>query len=121
MTEKTKYPIEFLNAIKELKDKGIIAGVKGKKDVVKLTSMGLTSSFFISRCLTSWSNFIAIKSKAIIVKMLNDEIKDSHDTTLSEKEFDDVNGWDIQGDDNKIFECGWISALKYIKYKVEEK
>ena len=36
------------------------------------------------------SNFIAIKSKATIVKMLNDEIEDSHNTTLSEKEFDDV-------------------------------
>jgi|TARA_R100001530_G_scaffold134844_1_gene110578 hypothetical protein len=67
------------------------------------------------------SDFIAIKSKATILKMLDDEIKDSHDTTLSEKEFDDVNGWDIQGDDNKIFECGWISALKYMKQKVEEK
>ena len=40
MTEKTKYPIEFLNAVKELKDKGIIAEVKGKKDVVKLTKKG---------------------------------------------------------------------------------
>jgi predicted transcriptional regulator len=40
MTEKTKYPIEFLNAIKELKDKGIIAEVKGTKDTVKLTKKG---------------------------------------------------------------------------------
>ena len=38
--KQTKYPIEFLNAIKELKDKGIIAEVKGKKDVVKLTKKG---------------------------------------------------------------------------------
>jgi len=36
----TKYPIEFLNAIKELKDTGIIAEVKGKKDTVKLTKKG---------------------------------------------------------------------------------
>ena len=67
------------------------------------------------------SNFIAIKSKATILKMLNDEIKHAHKNFLSEKEFDDVNGWDIQGDDNKIFECGYISALQHIKYKVEEK
>ena len=66
------------------------------------------------------TDFIAIKSKATILKMLGDEIKEAHED-LSEKEFDDVNGWDIQGDDNKIFECGWISALKYMKQKVEEK
>ena len=67
------------------------------------------------------SDFIAIKSKGTIVKMLQDEIKDSHDTALSKKEFDKVNDWDMQGDDNKIFDCGWISALKYMKNKVEAK
>ena len=67
------------------------------------------------------SDFIAIKSKGTIVKMLQDEIKDSYDTALSKKEFDKVNDWDMQGDDNKIFDCGWISALKYMKNKVEEK
>ena len=40
MTDKTKYPIEFLNAIKKLKDSGIIAEIKGKKDTVKLTKKG---------------------------------------------------------------------------------
>jgi len=67
------------------------------------------------------SDFIAIKSKGTIVKMLQDEIKDSHDTALSKKEFDKVNDWDMKGDDNKIFDCGWISALKYMKNKVEAK
>ena len=67
------------------------------------------------------SNFIAIKSKATILKMLDNEIKFSHQIILSEKEFDDVNGWDIQGDDNKIFECGWISALQHIKNEVGKK
>ena len=66
------------------------------------------------------SDFIAIKSKATILKMLDDEIKEAHED-LPEKEFNDVNDWDIQGDDNKIFECGWISALKYIKNEVEKK
>lgn len=66
------------------------------------------------------TDFIAIKSKATILKMLGDEIKEAHED-LPEKEFNDVNDWDIQGDDNKIFECGWISALKYMKQKVEEK
>ena len=49
------------------------------------------------------SDFIAIKSKATILKMLGDEIKEAHED-LPEKEFNDVNDWDIQGDDNKIFE-----------------
>ena len=66
------------------------------------------------------TDFIAIKSKVTVLKMLDNEIKEAHED-LSEEEFDDVNHWDIQGDDNKIFECGWISALKYLKQKVEEK
>ena len=67
------------------------------------------------------SDFIAIKSKATILKMLDDEIKHAHKNFLSEKEFNDVEGWDLQGDDRKIYENGYISALQHIKYKVEEK
>ena len=66
------------------------------------------------------TDFIAIKSKATILKMLDNEIKQAHED-LPEIEFNDVNDWDIQGDDYKVFECGWISALKYMKQKVEEK
>ena len=48
MTDKTKYPIEFLNAIKELKDAGIIEEVRGedagtlkaKKTLIRLTKKG---------------------------------------------------------------------------------
>ena len=66
------------------------------------------------------TNFIAIKSKATILKMLDGKLEEAHEL-LSEKEFDKVNDWDMQGDDNKIFDCGWISALKYMKNKVEAK
>ena len=67
------------------------------------------------------SSFIAIKSKGTIVKMFDDEIKEAHETNLSKKEFNKVHSQNINGDDNKIFDCGWISALKYMKNKVEAK
>ena len=67
------------------------------------------------------TDFIAIKSKATILKMLDDEIKYAHKTYLSEKEFNDVEGWDLQGDDRKIHDNGYISALQHLKRKVEEK
>ena len=68
------------------------------------------------------SNFIAIKSKATILKMLDDEIKEAHETNLSKKEYDDIcSNMDMSDEYGKCFECGWISALKYMKQKVEEK
>ena len=69
------------------------------------------------------SDFIAIRSKATILKMLDDEIKEAHETNLSKKEYDDVcNSMNMQKDEyGKYFECGWISALKYMNDKVEKK
>jgi hypothetical protein len=66
------------------------------------------------------NNFIAIKSKATILKVLNNEMKKAHEF-LPEKEYVDVYGWDMQGDNGKIFECGWISALQHIKNEVGKK
>ena len=54
------------------------------------------------------NNFIAIKSKATILKVLNDEMKKAHEF-LPEREY--VNGW----------KSGWISALQHIKNEVEKK
>ena len=68
------------------------------------------------------SNFIAIKSKATILKMLDDEIKEAHETSLPTKEYDDIcSNMDMSDEYGKCFECGWISALKYIKNEVEKK
>jgi hypothetical protein len=67
------------------------------------------------------SNFIAIKSKATILKMLDDEIKEAHETSLPTKEYDDIFNMDMPDKYGKCFECGWISALKYMKDKVGEK
>ncbi len=36
------------------------------------------------------SDFIAIKSKATILKILDDEIKEAHETNLSKKEYENA-------------------------------
>ena len=68
------------------------------------------------------SDFIAIKSKATILKMLDNEIKEAPETNLPTKEYDDMcSNMDMSDEYGKCFECGWISALKYMKDKVGEK
>ena len=54
------------------------------------------------------NNFIAIRSKATILEVLENEMKKAH-KVLPKKEY--VKGW----------KSGWISALQHIKNEVEKK
>ena len=57
------------------------------------------------------NNFIAIKSKATILKVLDNEMKKAHKypITVVDKEY------------NKGWKSGWTSALQHIKNEVEKK